>query len=1120
MEGWQKQKQSMDGFIPFSANVVTYQARALLSSGTYTVAQNVRDYRPGLKKRPGLEDLSPYVYGGPTVDLRPSHDEGGGDGSGDVGLHCGQGYGNFATNIRDSNPASNRVDPEDTATSMGPGVYGPDSESYARGRIGCQFNLMRYSYVTTITAASIFIRVVSATAQTNANANDLVRVVAAEAEYQFATCNGQDPWASTGLSDSKTGDVLLSDIAQLDPDDIIDPDGYILEIPLNAAGLTYLNEQLTANSGDGRVGFNLIEYDIDWLEDEQPDWTGHHTLNTRFDRYWPFLRMTFSDEPPSCISIFQYNQIRSGVTETLAYYANGDILSGYYEPPTPAVDTRLGPGDGDNSGYWPYSDGLPSDYRGYENVRGIAPAYDSKWGSFVYREGGDNWSTLDWDQCYEDAVIDETPPSWGILDDILIVADGRGLAKFYGGQGGQPCKASVMVIDPSDQGINTDTGIFQDVWDSDGVVMSFPGSATQNSYFYIYTPILTDEYLITINTANSGTGTVLIDWWSGTSWVSVDPLDVIDTTRAVAGKSFGQDGSLYAADLLSNKPQRLYGLSGYWTRFQMTSTSVSFNINWKAKYSFQSLTNVWDGVLVDAVEAKHFDASAGASGIYVTYANTAIDVSLMATDDWVYFSTKYVPRQVYINVGSTPNTGSPVGTLSFKYWNGANWTTWTVVDDQTNGLTQSGFVTLATNPVSDTYLGSQKQAFQGSLFGTHWFRMATSQVLGDNMRISIQYEPILNMSDFGDNTECATVWKERAVYSFDKYPSWIYITRNGTVNVLNGEDYGVLQAGDGRRHSIKSMKKFHNELMVWQEEKGADGGCLTLFEGYSPSTFGKLLLSAKIGTLNANTTIVIDGALEASRTDYAAATVAYFLSNYGVFMSDGQTVVSISAAIQNYFDPENADCIRNGYQDLCWLAHDPTHQVLRMGLVSGASATQPNIFPVYDLITKRWSFDAYATEHTIRCMTETSGDSSVSAVQVSVAAGTKLGKIFNASSTNLNDDGDTAIDMQVRIEFNHSGHLLELNELAIRIKRQSAGICLFTVYENGVYNAGYDKTVDMTTGKTTYPQVGATEENVVERLTVGVKQEDSISVSFQNAIINEDMYLYDYWIDMDRLVNR
>jgi len=88
------------------------------------------------------------------------------------------------------------------------------------------------------------------------------------------------------------------------------------------------------------------------------------------------------------------------------------------------------------------------------------------------------------------------------------------------------------------------------------------------------------------------------------------------------------------------------------------------------------------------------------------------------------------------------------------------------------------------------------------------------------------------------------------------------------------------------------MRKFHNELMVWQEEKGVEGGCITLFQGYDPAHFGKLLLSSKVGAMNAKCAVVVDGVMTATATDEKIKTIAFCLSRYGVCATDG-TVVSV-----------------------------------------------------------------------------------------------------------------------------------------------------------------------------------------------------------------------------------
>ena len=1101
MESWNTEKQPKDGFTPFSSNVVTYQARALLPFGTYTVSQNTRDFRPGLKKRPGLERMDTYGYLGQTVDIRPGYDDGATPTLSSVWSYAGDSYNTLALAV--AAIGSNLRTGERNCTQMAPGVVTDDyDDDWGVGRVSTTFNLRRYNYVTEITAASLFIQLTDEVRLADIATDFKLVIVMGDEGPQLCSTDVPDVDQVLNIGSTNLGEKILTDITYLEDD--------VVEIPLNEEGLIALNAVLVANGGDEQINLVQMEGYCDFAEDQQGlggvlD-NDTQRLEQRIDRYFPFLRITFAvADTPACIAMYQYNQMRSDNQETIAYFSNGDVLSSHVEPPTAMGDVRpLSSVTGDNDGYYPYSDGTPSADKGDVDLRAYAPSYDSKWGSFIYRFGGLNKND-DWHHCPDAYTTVTNPPSFGVLDDVLIVADGIGYAKFYGGTEGQPCKASLVILTPG----GTETGTFNDEWDNDGISVDLPVDWTTGGRFYVFTPIQTDEFIIDVTQVATGTGQIQGARWTGAAWVYTTPINTIDTTE-VGGVTLKQDGSWIISDLEFSQPQRLFGLTGYWYEFKTTG-DIDARFTIKAKYKFQELTNVWNGVLVDAIESKYFDASVGAAGTYYTYANTAIDVSLMTSSDIVYFSTFNLPKQVYIDVGATPNSGAVAPTLTFEYWNGLAWVTWTVLDDATRGLVSSGFVKLNFNSASL----SQKQPFRGSLWASYWWRMKTNQTLGDDMRISITYEPNFKMSDFGETTECMAVWKERCVYSFDKYPSWLYVTQNGTFNVLNGDDYGVIQAGDGRRNSVVVMKKFHNELMVWQEEKGTDGGCLTLFEGYSPSTFGKLLLSSKIGSLNANSAIVIDGALEASRSDYNAATIAYFISNYGIFMCDGQAVVSISAAIQNYFDPDHANCIRNGYQHKCWLSHDPTHQVLRMGLVSGASATEPNIFPVYDLITKRWSFDAFSTAHTPRCMTETSGGSS-SAVQVAVIAGSYDGHIYLASSTNLNDGGDTAIDMQVRLELNDYGKLLELKELAIRLKRQTAGNCLFTCYENGVLNTDHSRTVDMTGGDEYVPG----DENFVDRLMLGVFQEDMISVSFQNNVIDQDMYLFDFWLDSNSVKNR
>jgi hypothetical protein len=232
---------------------------------------------------------------------------------------------------------------------------------------------------------------------------------------------------------------------------------------------------------------------------------------------------------------------------------------------------------------------------------------------------------------------------------------------------------------------------------------------------------------------------------------------------------------------------------------------------------------------------------------------------------------------------------------------------------------------------------------------------------------------------------------------------------------------------------------------VWQEEKGVEGGCVTLFEGYSPETFGKLVLSSQIGAMNSKCMDVVDGVTVATRTDENIKTVAFFLSRYGVCATEGRYIQVISDDIQNYFDSSKQECIRRGYENRHWLKYDSAYGVVRVGLVSGATATECNVFPVYDLTTRTWSFDTPYQE--LSCMTEVSGDSGQAAV-VQVAGGIDDGTVYQSNYGK--NDVAAGIDGYLDMELGYKGQLVEINDVILRVEASTGGTLSLVLYENGV----------------------------------------------------------------------
>jgi hypothetical protein len=353
-------------------------------------------------------------------------------------------------------------------------------------------------------------------------------------------------------------------------------------------------------------------------------------------------------------------------------------------------------------------------------------------------------------------------------------------------------------------------------------------------------------------------------------------------------------------------------------------------------------------------------------------------------------------------------------------------------------MTHTGWVTFPRQ--SDVM---PRQMFS-SQYHAYWYEIIFDAVLSADFEPSIQYMPYMDVNELGVS-RCCGAWKDRAVYSFDLWGAYIYVSATNAPMCLNGSDFGILKAGDGRANRVVGIRKFHNELLVWQEEKGVEGGCVTLFEGYSPETFGKLVLSSQIGAFNNKSIDVIDGVTVATRTDEAVKTVAFWLSRYGVCATDGRTVQVVSDDIQNYFDSSKPECVRRGYEDKHWLRYDSAYGVLRIGLVSGATAEDCNVFPVYDLKDRTWTFDT--PEQELNCMTEVSGDSGQAAV-VQVGGGIDDGQVYQLNYGD--NDVTTGIDAYVDMELGYKGQLVEVADIIVRMEAKQTGTMGLVLIENGV----------------------------------------------------------------------
>jgi hypothetical protein len=637
--------------------------------------------------------------------------------------------------------------------------------------------------------------------------------------------------------------------------------------------------------------------------------------------------------------------------------------------------------------------------------------------------------------------------SWGTLGDILVHSNGVDQHALYAGSGSY---VSQLIVykggggapgDVPEEGLDFSNEVRAD--STDNVELDALDTLANDQCFFIRTPLRASAFSFVVATANGNAATITVAYRKNdNTWASVTGLS--DGTDS-GGATLAQDGEISFTSPSDEQPHFQYGDCGWWYRFTVSAalsaevriSSVTYSGDW------QDLENVWNGIADDP-----FEVWVEGDSQWYNYSAAAVDLDELALGKKILLFCTDPIEGIYVDVGDTPNdTGTSIADI--KYSNGSGtFTSVGTVTDASNGFSSNGWVTFPRQ-------SAEAIQYEGAQYYAYVYEITLDSILAADTQVGFMVRPYFSMEDYG-KSKCNCVWGGRAVYTFNKWGQYLYVSAQNAPMVLNGADYGILEAGDGRSNRVAAAARFYNEMLVWQVEDGKEGGCTTLFQGYSPATFGKLVLSSRVGIVNAKSVAVVDGVMTSTRTDEEIKTLAFWISRYGVCATDGVTVFVISDAVQNYFDPSKDECIRRGYEDHHWLEYDSRDNVLRIGLVSGSTATVPNVFLVFDLVDKTWGFD---TPHqTITCMAEASADTGD--VEVLQIGGGDDGFVYQLNYGQ--SDVTTAIDAYVDIVISAQGFYVTLSEYLVRCVAEEQGTLLLSGFANGLPTRLNGHSVSMT----------------------------------------------------------
>ena len=567
--------------------------------------------------------------------------------------------------------------------------------------------------------------------------------------------------------------------------------------------------------------------------------------------------------------------------------------------------------------------------------------------------------------------------------------------------------------------------------------------------------------------------------------------------------TMGYTGSMTWSQPTDEIPHYMYGISGFWYQWETSATldtiqisSLTYGTDGTASKHFESIVNVWDGNPIYAIEAR-FQADTGTA--FYTYAGDTVQINSLTANGKVYFNSWQPIQGFYADPGETPNTTATTTIDALYTWTGAGFTSMGTVTDGTSGMSKAGWITVG-RPTT----AAEQCQFDTSQYYSYWYYFEVDKTISANVTISIETMPFYDINEIGRVGYINAAWKGRAVYNVGN--QYGYVSVKDSPMVLNGDDYGILEAGDGRSNRWTYAGPFHSELIVHQEEKGKEGGCTTIFEGDKPGKYGKYLLSTDLGCVNAKSAVTVNGVLTSTQTDEAIKTLHFWISRTGLCVTDGRTCSIFSDDIQNYFDPnETSTCIRKGYEDEHFMGYDSRYNGLVIGLCTGTSAMVANTFFFFDLTDKCFYKDVRGQN--ISCFTEVEAASGNLPV-LQYGCGTDDGGVYELNyGTDDVDIGTTttAIDAFATMEINGNGLWLKLRKLLLRCKVQTAGDIIITPYRNT--RTGSDTITLSMLAKTT--------NDTSRRHKVGTGiQSDHISLKIQNATAAQSIYLEDMGMDL------
>ena len=508
----------------------------------------------------------------------------------------------------------------------------------------------------------------------------------------------------------------------------------------------------------------------------------------------------------------------------------------------------------------------------------------------------------------------------------------------------------------------------------------YVGLATEQVYCYLGSTRPIQGFKAYVQTANTAAGTIYVDYWNRTQWVSVsnlvDNTSGFTTTGTVTFDSTASSARVSIIDMVSL----------YWYRILLSVSADTQLFHVTVDAPFQTIKDVWDGIERTIASCQKSDADKyedNTINVFTTTydsadATTYLDIASMATTDHfvVGFPDRMMGVHFYLPGGMTNEQADTLCTV--YYWNGSAWATVGTINDGTSqdaiSMNKSGVISWnppnkslefvhimddpglseTSSPMPDGTTKITSTATDTVYFGQvplYFYKFVFSQTIDADTRIYNMTGIPAQVSIHPYRFPLYAVGRLWLCNRAGDKPNSVVYSASESAEVFNGEDSGELYFGDesgvmgGAWLYSQFGSSLYNVITFFKNNE------TWVVAGNGPEDWATYQVSASIGCPAPKTIVVTNAPIEM----YAQSnrTICIFQGSSGIYIFDGKGFLPIHTDIEDCFDQRYSHAINLSKIRQSEGFYDQYKDEYHWCYASGTSDTL-NREMVYDVKRKRW----------------------------------------------------------------------------------------------------------------------------------------------------------------------